>query len=64
MRYLLFAFSLLLLPMSPARAEVNIGIGIGFPSIDIGIDVPYYPQLVRVPGRDLLRNLHNPMFFR
>ena len=50
MRYLLFAFSLLLLPMSPARAEVNIGIGIGFPSIDIGIDVPYYPQLVRVPG--------------
>ncbi len=43
MRHPFIALSLLLLPAAPALAEVNVG-------ISIGIDVPVYPRLVRVPG--------------
>jgi hypothetical protein len=48
MRYLLVVLSLLLLPASSARAEVSVAIGL--PGISIGINVPVYPRLVRVPG--------------
>ncbi len=33
-----------------APAQVSIGIGIGLPGVSIGIDVPMYPELVRVPN--------------
>jgi hypothetical protein len=48
MRYLLVALSMLLWPLAPAQAQ--IGINIELPGINIGINVPAYPQLVRVPG--------------
>jgi hypothetical protein len=48
MRYLLLASSLLLGPVPSAQAQV--GVGIGFPGVEIGINVPVYPELVRVPG--------------
>lgn len=44
MRRLLTTLSLMLLPAAPALAEVSIG-------INIGIDVPVFPRLVRVPGQ-------------
>lgn len=49
MRYLL-AMSLLLGSMIPAHARAQVSVGITFPTVDIGIHVPVYPQLVRVPG--------------
>jgi hypothetical protein len=48
MRYLLVALSMLAGSVTSAHAQVSIGIG--FPSIDIGINVPVYPELVVVPG--------------
>ena len=48
MRYLLVVLSLLLLPAAASRAEVSVAIGL--PGISIGINVPVYPRLVRVPG--------------
>jgi hypothetical protein len=48
MRYLLVASSLLLGSVTSAQAQVSIGIGL--PGIDIGINVPVYPELVPVPG--------------
>lgn len=47
MRYLLIA-SLLLGSVTPANAQVSVAIGL--PSVNIGINVPVYPQLVQVPG--------------
>jgi flagellar biosynthesis GTPase FlhF len=43
MRYLLLALPLLLGTVTTAEAQVSVG-------ISIGINVPVYPQLVRVPG--------------
>lgn len=49
MRYLFIAMSLLLVnPANPARAEMSLNIRLS--GIEIGIDVPVYPRLVRVPG--------------
>jgi hypothetical protein len=48
MRYLLVALSILLCPVLPAQAR--IGIDIELPGINIGINMPAYPRLVRVPG--------------
>ncbi len=48
MRYLLVALSILLWPLTPAQAQ--IGINIELPGINIGINVPTYPQLVLIPG--------------
>lgn len=48
MRYLFLALSLLL--SLPAAARVEVGIGISVPGIQIGINMPAYPRLVRVPG--------------
>jgi hypothetical protein len=48
MRYALIALLLLLCAVTPAAAQVSIGIGL--PSINIGINLPAFPELVVVPG--------------
>ncbi|GAB2898441.1 hypothetical protein GCM10027202_27910 [Microvirgula curvata] len=48
MRYLLVALSLMLGPA--ACTQARIGIGVATPGLAIGIDIPVYPDLVRVPG--------------
>ncbi len=48
MRYLIVASSLLLGSVTSANAQVSVSIGL--PAVDIGINVPVYPQLVQVPG--------------
>lgn len=50
MRYLVLLFSLMLVPASAARADVDVSVMIGVPGVNIGINVPAYPRLVRVPG--------------
>src|SRR5512141_3157483 len=50
MRYLLIVLSMLLVSLAPARAEVSVGVGIHVPGVSIGINMPTYPRLVRVPG--------------
>lgn len=50
MRYLILVFCMLLgVPVSSA-ADVQFGIHVDSPRLRIGIDVPAYPRLVRVPG--------------
>ncbi len=48
MRHLVVALSLMLGTVNSAGAQVSIGIGL--PSVQIGINVPVYPELVLVPG--------------
>lgn len=50
MRNLLIVLSLLFFPLSAAQAEVSVSIGISVPGGSIGINMPTYPRLVRVPG--------------
>jgi hypothetical protein len=50
MRYLLVSLSLLIGSVTPAAAQVSVGVGIGLPSVEIGVNVPVYPELVVVPG--------------
>ncbi|MGA7596141.1 MAG: hypothetical protein WCA64_13185 [Gallionella sp.] len=50
MRNLLIVLSVLLFPVSAAHADVSIGIGISVPGVSIGINMPAYPRLARVPG--------------
>ena len=50
MRHLLVAFSLLLGSVTAAEAQVSVGVNIGLPGVEIGVDVPAYPELVQVPG--------------
>jgi hypothetical protein len=50
MRYLIVASSLLLGSLTSAQAQVSIGVGIVVPGIQIGVNVPAYPELVAVPG--------------
>jgi hypothetical protein len=50
MRKLFIVLAMLLLPLSAVRAEVNVGIGFRAPGISVGINMPAYPRLVRVPG--------------
>ena len=50
MRHLsLVLFLLLLGAATPGTAQVHVGIGISAPGVSIGIDLPSYPRLVRVP---------------
>ncbi|MFM9915150.1 MAG: hypothetical protein ACKVOX_05010 [Rhizobacter sp.] len=49
-RYLLVALGMLCGLMTSANAQVSVGIGIGRPGVSIGINLPLYPDLVRVPG--------------
>jgi hypothetical protein len=50
MRYLLVAASLVLGSVRSADAQVSVGVGITFPGVQIGVNVPTYPELVLVPG--------------
>lgn len=52
MRHLLILASLLFIPLAPApaHAEVSVGIGVRTPGVSIGINIPAYPRLVRVPN--------------
>lgn len=50
MRYALIVLCLLLGPVGASQAQLSIGIGIGLPGVNIGINLPVYPELVRVPG--------------
>jgi hypothetical protein len=50
MRYLLVASALLIGSLTSAQAQVSIGVGVAVPGIQIGINVPVYPELVPVPG--------------
>ncbi len=50
MRYLLLALPLLLGQVPAAQAQVTLGIGIELPGVSIGINLPVFPDLVRVPG--------------
>jgi len=48
MRYLIVVSLLLAGTATPAHAQVSVALGL--PSVSIGINVPVYPQLARVPG--------------
>lgn len=50
MRILFVALSLLFMSLPTAHAEVSVGVGISAPGIRIGINLPTYPRLIRVPG--------------
>jgi hypothetical protein len=48
MRYLPLALSLMFSPVIAAHAQISVAIGL--PGVNIGIDMPSYPQMVQVPG--------------
>lgn len=48
MRYPILVFSAFLVAATPAAAQLSVGIGT--PNVSIGINVPVYPRLVRIPG--------------
>jgi hypothetical protein len=50
MRGLLLALPLLLGQLPAAQAQVSVGIGIETPGVSIGINLPTFPDLQRVPG--------------
>ncbi|WP_306590476.1 hypothetical protein [Geothrix sp. 21YS21S-4] len=50
MRHSLIAPLVLLGTAVSAPAQVSIGVGIGLPGVNIGINFPMFPDLVRVPG--------------
>lgn len=51
MRHLLIVLTLLLGATTSVPAQVSVGIGIGVPGLSIGINLPAYPQLERVPNQ-------------
>lgn len=50
MRYLLIVFWLLFWSVTSTLAQVSIGISIWLSGVSIGINLPFYPTLVQVPG--------------
>jgi hypothetical protein len=48
MRYRLIVLWLLCFSAMPAVAQVSVSVGV--PGLNIGLNVPVYPELVRVPG--------------
>lgn len=50
MRYLLVVLVMLLGSVTSAMAQISVGIGVSLPGLSIGINLPVYPDLVRVPG--------------
>jgi hypothetical protein len=46
--YGLITLLMLVTPVNSAKAQVSVGIGL--PNVTIGINLPVFPQLVRVPG--------------
>jgi hypothetical protein len=63
MRNLFIVLSMLLFPVSAAHAEVSVGIGISVPGVSIGINMPAYPRLVRVPGYFPFNDVHSAHLF-
>lgn len=49
-RYGLMLVLTVLLMATPATAQLSIGIGIGLPNLQIGINLPIYPDLAPIPG--------------
>lgn len=56
MRHLLIAVPMLLCIAAAAHAEVRIQVGL--PGINIGVNMPRYPQLVLVPGTPVYYDAH------
>ena len=50
MRYRFVVILMVLGTMTSAMAQVSVGIGFSMPGVSIGINLPTYPDLVRVPG--------------
>ena len=50
MRQLILLLSMLLFAALPAVAQVGMGVGIGLPSVNIGINLPVFPEFAPVPG--------------
>ena len=50
MRDLLLVLPLLLGQVPAAQAQVSVGVGIEMPGVSIGINLPTFPDLQRVPG--------------
>jgi len=50
MRRFVIALCMLFGSITPALAQVSVGIGVAVPGLSIGINLPAYPQLVRVTG--------------
>jgi hypothetical protein len=50
MRSMLLALAATLLLGTATAAQAQVDVHIGFPGVHIGLDVPTYPHLVRVPG--------------
>ncbi len=48
MRFAIVVLSMIFGLMAPALAQLSIGIGL--PGVSIGVNVPLFPELVRVPG--------------
>ena len=48
MRYTIILLTMLLGPVFPANAQVSIAIGT--PNVSIGVNMPVYPEFVRVPS--------------
>ena len=48
MRYLIIALSMLLCPAISVHAQISVDVGL--PGINIGINVPAYPELAPMPG--------------
>jgi len=48
MRYLIVALAIFFASALPARAQFSIDFS--SPGVSIGINMPVYPQLVRIPG--------------
>lgn len=65
MRNLLIVLSVLFFSASTAQADVSVSIGISVPGGSIGINMPTYPRLVRVPGYPVYYDpdVHSNFFF-
>lgn len=50
MRHLIVAFTLLIGSTTTADAQVSVHVGVALPGVELGIHVPAYPHLARVPG--------------
>lgn len=50
MRHFLLALPLLIGQLPAAQAQVSVGIGVQLPGVSIGINLPAFPDLERVPG--------------
>ena len=56
MRHLIIALAILLCSALPARAQFSIEFGA--PGVNIGINMPVYPTLVRIPGYPVYYDPH------